>query len=78
MSRMAQIKAAFERLVTRANRNGIQVVADADAISIRLIATNDCTALPDLHVVGELVRVNGACGGAAYSVSGDTCNYTIR
>lgn len=64
------LQAQFEKLVAKAARAGIAVVADADTIAIRLIPRDVVDRGDDLRQLGDVVRVHGACGGMTGSGGG--------
>jgi hypothetical protein len=60
----------LKRFVSDAKKGGFMVVADADNISIRIIASGaDADPLSDLRSLGEAVTVHGACGGGMHQAS---------
>lgn len=60
----------FEQLIARAAQAGLAVIADADAIAIRLISRIVVDRGGDLRQLGKVVRVHGACGGMTGSGGG--------
>ena len=74
----AGIRVAFERLVRRAERAGISVVVDSDAVAIKLVPTSVEKSSGDLRGAAlDTIRVHNACGSASAKVSGDACSYGV-
>lgn len=69
------LRKQFEKLVAKAERVGIAVVVDADAMAIRLIPRDVVDRGDDLRKLGDVVRVHGGCGGGGPQASGLACNY---
>ena len=65
------IKVQLEKLVARAKRAGVMVVADSDAVAIRLIPASAVREGVDLRELGVTARVHNACGGGSSRVGGD-------
>jgi hypothetical protein len=53
----------LRKLVKEAEAEGVAFVADADAMSIRVMLKETSDGASDLRTVGEVVRVYGGCGG---------------
>lgn len=64
------IKTSLEKLVRRAKRSGVVLVADADAMAIRLIPADGARAADDLRKLGTTVSLHDACGGGASAIGG--------
>jgi len=58
-----RIARKLRAIVAEAKRAGVALVADADAMGIRVMRTEDLRG-EDLREVGELVRLHGGCGCA--------------
>jgi hypothetical protein len=72
--RMAQ---RLRRAVTDAEKAGLVLVTDADAIGVRVLTVREREANSDLRTVGELVMFRAGCGGGHAVVRGDACNYGV-
>jgi antitoxin (DNA-binding transcriptional repressor) of toxin-antitoxin stability system len=57
------LKTRLEQLIRRAKKYGVLVVADSDAVVIRLIPADEAKGAVDLRRLGTTVRVHDACGG---------------
>lgn len=62
------VKTKMEKLIRKAERAGVLVVADADALAIRLIPSTEVKEDDDLRKLGIVVKVHNACGGGVSSV----------
>jgi len=62
------IKASLEKLVRRATRSGVVMVADSDAMAIRLIPADEARNADDLRKLGITVGVHDACGGGTSAI----------
>lgn len=65
------IRVQLEKLVARAKRAGVLIVADSDAVAIRLIPVSAVREGVDLQDLGVTARVHNACGGGSSRVGGD-------
>lgn len=74
-SEQRRVYLRFVRLVSDAHKAGFVVAVDSDAVAIRLIVEGDATRSSDLRQLGEVIRVDDACGGSAAVVSSDACSY---
>lgn len=66
MNPIEQYKAvtALRRAVKRARSAGLYLVADADAMALR-VTTSECAAeLEDLRTLPYAIELDGGCGGA--------------
>lgn len=59
------LKVKLERLVAQAKRAGVVVVADADAVAIRLVPEVEIREGVDLRELGVTARVHNACGSSS-------------
>lgn len=60
----------LQRLVRDAKKAELILVADADAMAIRVIKKEDYKDADDLRELGETVELESGCGGAHYAASG--------
>lgn len=60
----------FRRLVRDAEKAGLVLVADADAMAVRFIREEEYRDADDIRELGEAIDVGGGCGGAHYTASG--------
>lgn len=74
--RQKRIVREFERLVHRAHLAGLYVVADADAVAIRVMTRLEADGGDtDLRTLGAKITADNACGGGGSTSSGLACNY---
>lgn len=71
----AALAVDFERLIRRAERAGISVVVNADAMAILLVPTALERAGDDLrNAAMDTITCTNACGSTGAKVSGLACN----
>ncbi len=63
------MKVKLEKMVKQAERNGVVVVVDVDAIAVRFIPASEMTEGADLRSLGVTARVHNACGGSSAGAS---------
>lgn len=69
----------LKKLVSDAKTAGVHLVADSDAMGVRVLTAEEYRdARDDLRRAGELVDFDDACGGSTSRVGGLACNMTDK
>lgn len=77
LGRRLAVVEAFRKLVKRAHKEGMIVVADSDSVGVRFLLDKKDEG-DNLQEAGVLVRVDNACGGSRAGASGFACNYGVK